>query len=90
MKRQHLRAVMQELRAELANAASVDAEALDRIRGMLDEIETLLEGGGGIAAHRHAQLVDRLGQSARQFEETHLPLTLAVGRVIDALSAIGI
>ncbi|HOE28107.1 MAG: DUF4404 family protein [Candidatus Aureabacteria bacterium] len=90
MHHQHLRAMIRELRAELANAAPVDADLRERIRGMLDEIEGLLEGGGEIAAQQHRQLVERLRESARHFEESHLPLTMAVGRLIDALSAIGI
>jgi hypothetical protein len=90
MKTQRLRETIEELRAELGEARPVDAGVTERIEGMLDEIESLLDGGGEIPAHRHQQFLEKLTESARHFEESHLSLTLAVGRVIDALSNIGI
>ena len=57
---------------------------------MLDEIESSIGGDGEIPAHRHDQFLGRLGESGRHFEESHLALTLALGKAIDALDAIGI
>lgn len=90
MKKERLRETIRDLRAELAKAEPVDARLRERVRGMLDEIESSIDGDGEIPAHRHAQFLEHLTESARHFEESHLSLTLAVGRVIDALSNIGI
>lgn len=90
MKKERLHATIRELRSELANAESVDARLREHIQGMLDEIESSIDGDGRIPAHRHAQFLERLGESGRHFEESHLALTLALGKVIDALNAIGI
>lgn len=90
MKEQRLRETIGELRAELGKASPVDAGVRERIQGMLDEIETLIDDGGEIPAHRHQQFLEKLTEYARHFEASHLSLTLAVGRVIDALSNVGI
>ena len=90
MKERQLHETIQELRAELENTPSIDARVRARIQSVLNEIEALIEEHGEIPSHRHQQFLERLRESARHFEESPLPLTLAVGRVIDALSGIGI
>lgn len=90
MKTQKIREAIQELRSELDKTPAIDTNVRDRVKNVLDEIEALTGGESGIPSHRHAQFLERLRESARHFEESHLSLTLAVGRVIDALSGIGI
>jgi hypothetical protein len=43
-----------------------------------------------IPLHRYQQLLERLRESVKHFETSHLSLTLSVGRVIDALSNMGV
>ncbi len=90
MTQHRLREAMHELRAELENTPSIDARIRERVHGVLNEIDALIEKHGGVPPHRHKHFLESLRESARDFEESHLPLTLAVGRVIDALSGIGI
>lgn len=90
MTKQNLRETIRELRVELDKTPSIDAHVRDRIKKVLDDIEALTGGKGEIPSHQHTQSLERLREAARHFEESHLSLTLAVGRVIDALSGIGI
>ena len=90
MKSQKIRETVSELRIELDKAPSIDAHVRERVEKVLDEIEALTDGQGQIPSHQHAQFLERLKEAARHLEESHLSLTLAVGRVIDALSSIGI
>jgi len=90
MTHQRLRETIQELRAELEKTPSIDARVRERIQSVLNEIDALIEEHGEIPPHRHQQFLERLREPARHFEQSHLPLTLAVARVIDALSGIGI
>jgi hypothetical protein len=50
----------------------------------------LREEPGEIPLHRYQQFLERLKESVQHFEASHPSLTLAVGRVIDALSNMGI
>lgn len=90
MKTQKLDETIRELRIELDKTPSLNAHVRDRVKKVLNEIESLAGGRGEIPPHQHAQVLERLKESARHFEQSHLSLTLAVGRVINALSGIGI
>ncbi|MEJ2744266.1 MAG: DUF4404 family protein [bacterium] len=90
MTKQNLSETIRGLRAELDKAPSIDAEIRERVKKVLDEIEALAGGEGEIPSQQHTQFLERLKESTQHFEESHASLTLAVGRVIDALSGIGI
>lgn len=90
MQKRRLQEAIRQLRNELEQAPSVDDRVRQHIQNVLDEIETVTDAQGTIPSHQHQHLLDKLKGSARHFEESHLPLTLAVGRVIDALSSMGI
>ncbi|MCX6356780.1 MAG: DUF4404 family protein [Candidatus Aureabacteria bacterium] len=78
------------LRAELEKPHAIDTRAREHILDVLKEIDALMEKQGNIPPHRQAHLIDRLRESARHFEESHLTLTFSLGRLIDILSNMGI
>jgi hypothetical protein len=77
---------LEQLRAELAASPSLSRAERARIEKLIADVR----------AHADEQsaepqgLVDRLQEATEQFEQTHPRLTLAIGAVADALSAIGI
>jgi hypothetical protein len=87
MPRDRLRSTLQALHAELEAADSLDAEARDRLRSAAREIEQALDADAPESA---SSLGDRLLEATRHFEATHPTVAAAVGRVIDALAALGI
>ena len=90
MKKRQLHKTIQELRDELEKAQSAEDHVREHIQGLLQEIDELVDEDGEILSHRQQQFLERLKESVQHFEASHLPLTLAVGRVINALSNMGI
>ncbi len=87
-----LRETLEELRAELRAEISLDAQLRARLEHTVEEIQTALDraGPGAKITADGASLTERLSESARHFEATHPDLAAALGRVIDALAALGI
>lgn len=90
MPKEQLRHRIQELVEELEQSDAVDADARERLTGLLDEIQTALEGAGEASDDGDETLVDRLNDVTRQFEESHPTLTAMVGRIAESLSNLGI
>jgi len=90
MKKKHLNKTIKELHAELKRTQPADEHVRGHIERLILEIEMLRQEPGEIPSHRYREFLERLRESAQHFEASHLPLTLAVGRVIDALSNMGI
>jgi len=90
MKERQLHVTIQELHAELKKTEASDDQAREHIQILLKEIDALIQEPGEVPAHRYQQFLERLRESVRHFEASHLSLTMAVGRVIDALSNMGI
>jgi hypothetical protein len=90
MKKKHLHKTIKELHAELKKTEPADDHVRGHIERLLIEIDLLREEPGEIPLHRYQQLLERLKESVQHFEASHPSLTLAVGRVIDALSNMGI
>ncbi len=87
-----LRETLEELRAELRGQTSLDAQLRARLEHTVEEIQTALDqtAPGAEFATDGASFTERLSESARHFEATHPDLAAALGRVIDALAALGI
>ena len=85
-----LRRRLEELHAELARQAEVDPEARAALEAVLRDIRGLLARSGAEDAAGPASLAERLRIAGRHFEESHPTLTATLGRVIDALAALGI
>jgi len=90
MKKKRLHKSIEELHAELKRTQPADDHIRGHIERLILEIELLKQEPGDIPVHRYQQFLERLRESIQHFEASHLSLTQAVGRVIDALSNMGI
>ena len=89
MPRAHLRDTIEKLRRQIDTGTPLGPEQMDALRGVLSEIETLLETGKS-AAEEHASILARLREAEGRFERTHPNFAAAVRSVTDALSKLGI
>jgi hypothetical protein len=87
--RDRLRQDLERLQEELGRSDSIDPEARELVADIAREVEQLLESSEETRESR-ASLVERLRSAAGHFGESHPSLTAAVGRIADALSALGI
>jgi uncharacterized coiled-coil DUF342 family protein len=90
MKKKKLHKTIQELHAELKRTKTSNEHIRSHVERLILEIDMLKEEPGEIPLHRYQQFLERLKESVQHFEAEHLSLTVAVGRVIDALSNMGI
>jgi hypothetical protein len=90
MKKKQLHKTIDELHGELKRTQPADDHIRGHIERLILEIELLRQEPGEIPLHRYQQFLERLGESVQYFETAHLSLTQAVGRVINALSNMGI
>ena len=81
-----LRTTLNHLHEQLAGADPIDAELRDALEAAVDEIQTRLDAD---EEHENS-LGDRLAEMIDEFEESHPNLAEAIGRVVDALSRLGI
>jgi hypothetical protein len=85
-----LRRRLAELHAELERTEALDPEARAALEEVLGEIRELLARSGGKPRRGPGSLSGRLAEATRHFEESHPTLTATLGRVVDALAALGI
>jgi DNA repair exonuclease SbcCD ATPase subunit len=90
MPKEQLRQRIEELEEELEQTESIDADARDRLTGVLEEIRRALAESAEKSDEEGESLVERLNEATRQFEESHPTLTTMVGRIADSLSNLGI
>jgi hypothetical protein len=83
-----LRRRLAELQAELERSDALDADSRAALEGVMREIQTVLARAE--AQREPASLAERLREAGRNFEDSHPTLTAVVGRVVDALAALGI
>jgi chromosome segregation ATPase len=86
---EHLRRRLAELHAELERAEALDGESRAALEEVMRDIQELLARSEG-ARREHASLAERLREASRHFEDSHPTLTATLGRVVDALVALGI
>lgn len=89
MPKQRLRADLERLQEELERSPGVDPKARELVSEIARDVEALLESAASSDDDKET-LADRLRSAAGHFEESHPSLTAAVGRIADALSALGI
>ncbi len=85
-----LREHLEHLQSELESTETVDDSSRELLGEVLGDIQTLLDRSSQDRSQEPEGLVERLRDATRQFEETHPTLAAAVGRVMDALSNLGI
>ncbi|HME73501.1 MAG TPA: DUF4404 family protein [Myxococcota bacterium] len=87
-----LQETLEGLRAELGAETSLDPQLRARLEHTIKQIQDAIDRAvpGTKIATDGASLTERLSESARHFEATHPDIAAALGRVIDALAALGI
>ena len=88
METERLKEDLLRMRQELERSDSLAPDTRARLEEIAADIESMLESEERNEGHE--SLADRLRSAADHFEESHPSLTAAVGRIADALSAIGI
>jgi len=89
MREQDLRQLLEQLHAEIQVTDTIDDRSRELLRGVLGDIEDLLERKQKQGT-RPESIIERLRGAVKSFEKTHPTLTDAIGRVADALAGIGI
>ena len=89
---QALQRTLAALREQLETATEVDQAARSELETAMDHLQQQLDGSGedGASLDIHPSFVERLSRAADQFEGSHPRLTGALGRVLNALSDLGI
>jgi len=87
---ENLRRRLAELHAELESMDAVDAEARAALEEVMHDIRDVLARSEDEERREEPSLADRLRDAGRHFGELHPTLTATLGRVVDALSALGI
>jgi hypothetical protein len=89
MEKQRLLSTLQALRAELADEKDVDAETVARLDQLTKDLERSVRGDEQTAARLAAPDSSGLKELLLKFEADHPQLSASVGRVADALAAMG-
>jgi hypothetical protein len=90
MDKQQLAKSLEQLHDQLSRVEQVDSETLARIRTLNDDIDRLLEEGGLDAGSESGPVSSGFRDLVLKFEAEHPQLSVALGRVADALAAMGI
>lgn len=89
MDKQQLLATLQELRGDLSGADDVDQETLQRLDGLITQLETHTNPDDQAVADAVEPSTGGLRELLRKFEADHPQLSASIGRVADALAAMG-
>jgi hypothetical protein len=90
MDKQRLLQTLDELRAEVSQTESVDPETLSLLESKMRELQRELEKHGAKRMEAIEPAAGGLKDALLKFESEHPQLSVAVGKVADALAAIGI
>ena len=90
MGNERLQSTLRQLHDELAQAEGVDPETLARLRALMDDIERALARRGAQSPADVEAHASGLKDLLLKFEAEHPQLSVAAGRVADALAAMGI
>jgi Domain of unknown function (DUF4404) len=90
MDKQRLLQTLAELRAEVAQAESVDPETAELLESAMRDLQDELDKRGVKQAADIEPASSGLKDVLLKFESEHPQLSVAVGKVADALAAMGI
>jgi hypothetical protein len=90
MENKDLRKLLDQLHEEINNANSVDDQGRELLRDLDGDIRALLERSEGISEQTQSNLIQSLQSAIDQFEVTHPDLTMAISRLLESLSNVGI
>jgi chemotaxis regulatin CheY-phosphate phosphatase CheZ len=86
MSEESLRSLVADLRAELARARGLDADAREGLHGLAREVEAALERAPAGSDAEAPALRDRLADRVRELEASHPTLSRIVGNIVDTLA----
>ena len=95
MEKEEFRDILEKLHNELKAIQSVDERGRELLMLLMKDIKQILEPSNGYQTCEHRTrdentLKDRLSNAINYFEESHPTLSLAMKKVIDTLSNMGI
>jgi uncharacterized protein DUF4404 len=90
MEKQQLLQTLDELRAEVEKADSVDPETLALLESAMRDLQRELEKRGGKRPADVEPASSGLKDALLRFEAEHPQMSNAIGKVADALAAMGI
>lgn len=85
-----LRAVVQEIRGQLAETEGLSPTARRSLEELVRDLEALVDSPPGTASVGSEPLRDRLADSVRRLEVSHPVLSATLGNVVDALAFFGL
>jgi hypothetical protein len=89
-KQTELLELLRRLQAQLRETRELDPAVAQQVEAVVHEIEATLPNISSPDAQEEAPLVDRLRQSALDFEASHPVLARTVGNIADTLAQMGI
>jgi hypothetical protein len=89
MEKKRLLETLDALRAEVAQASEVDPELRAELRRLTDELRQTIDDREQVAATEDEQAPHGLKDLLLRFEADHPQLSVSVGKVADALAAMG-
>lgn len=89
MENQPLLTMLQELRAELSQTPEVDSDTLARLDTLTDDIRRKIGEQAGTSTPSSEADSNVLNELLLKFEAEHPQLSVSIGRVADALAAMG-
>jgi hypothetical protein len=90
MDKQRLLETLEDLRSELAESESVDSDTIAQLEDAVSDLQHELERRGSKSAGNVAPASKGLKDALLSFEAEHPQLSAAIGKVADALAAMGI
>ena len=89
-KQEQLRESLKELHGTLEQTQPANEQAQQRLEELKQGVAGVLEEPGELHDHHFESLQEELAHAVDHFEMDHPELTLAIGRVLDNLAAIGL
>jgi hypothetical protein len=89
MEKERLLKLLEELHAELSSAESVDPETRARVQTLADDIDNLMDKNDDDVLDKEP-VTSGLRDLVLRFEGDHPQLAVSIGKVADALAAMGI
>jgi hypothetical protein len=90
MEQENLNESLAKLQGELKYVMQIDDASRDNLKKLDEDIHRILENSGEVPAEHHRSLRESLEDSAQYLEASHPTVTALVGRLIKALSDMGI
>jgi len=89
MQRRELVDTLSDLHGQLSGTAEVDSETLELLRKLTTDIDRLLDKKRAVTAEEAEPVTSGIKNLLLKFEADHPQLSAAVGKVADALAAVG-